>query len=209
MKGLTVSLLWGLAAFAAPVAAQPSDPIADVLQRQARQDPEEPDEAAERPMPQPEPVIVQPPRTAPPSPPPPPTIKEPVFVGQTGRTPDRPPSVADLAYESRIRASSASAQGFQGPLDGGWTLAAAEGELYAFQLSDKGAGVVEGAWRDLRKAGALNASGFVDQIERVGGEVTLRFGPAVATLQGTADGRWTGELAEGGRARAVTLRRRP
>jgi hypothetical protein len=40
--------------------------------------------------------------------------------------------------------------------------------------------------------------------------VTLRFGPAaVATLQGTADGRWSGQLAEGGGTRAVTLRRRP
>ena len=99
----------------------------------------------------------------------------------------------------------------QGPLDGGWTLAAAEGgDLYAFQLADRGNGVVEGAWRDLRKPGALSASGFVDQIDRVGGEMTLRLGPSVvATLQASADGRWTGELAEDGRTRAVTLRRRP
>ena len=88
-------------------------------------------------------------------------------------------------------------------------MAAPDGELYALQLSDKGNGVVEGAWRDLRKPGALSASGFVDQVERVGDEMTLRFGPSIAVLQGTADGRWAGELAEGGRTRAVTLRRRP
>jgi len=203
MKPGAALMLW--VALCAPAAAQPSDPIADVLQRQAREDPEEPDEAAERPPPQPPAAVPAPaPR------PPPPTLKEPVFLNETGRTPDQPPSVSDLAYESRLRASSASAQGFQGPLDGGWTLAASEGgDLYAFQLADRGNGVVEGAWRDLRRAGALSASGFVDQVERVGGEVILRFGPsAVATLQGTADGRWSGELVEGGRTRAVTLRRR-
>ena len=193
-----------LALAAAPAHAQPpsADPIGDLL----RDAPEEPDEAAERggPVP-PEPVL----RPAPPSAaPPPPRITRPVHVDETGRTPEGPPSVADLAYESRLRASSASAQGFQGPLDGGWTLAAAEGELIAFQLVDRN-GAVEGAWRDLRRKGALDASGFIDQVERVGGDVTFRFaaGAKVAVLRAGDDGRWTGELIEAGRSRAVSLRR--
>jgi hypothetical protein len=53
----------------------------------------------------------------------------------------------------------------------------------------------------------------VDDIQRQGPDVTLRFTPTpgapttVATLHGGADGRWSGELAEGGGRRAVTLRR--
>ena len=175
--GRGVAAAWALAALAAPAAAQPSDPIDEVLRR--------------------------------PPPPEPQSVGEPVFVDQTGRTPDRPPSVADQAYDSRIRASSASAQVYQGALDGGWTLASADGgDLYAFQLSDRGNGAVEGAWRDLRKPGALSASGFVDQIERVGGEIVLRFGAAAVTLQ-AAEGRWNGELVEGQHKRPVILRRRP
>ena len=159
-----VAAAWALAALAAPAAAQPSDPIDEVLRR--------------------------------PPPPEPQSVGEPVFVDQTGRTPDRPPTVADQAYDSRIRASSASAQVYQGALDGGWTLASADGgDLYAFQLSDRGNGAVEGAWRDLRKPGALSASGFVDQIERVGGEI-VQAGFAVRAI-GEALGRPVGKLNVG------------
>ena len=128
-------------------------------------------------------------------------------IEETGRAPDGPPTAADVAYDSRLRASMASAQGFQGPMDGGWTLMAGERELYVLQLIDRN-GAVEGAWRDLRRPGALNASGFIDATERTGDDLTLRFaGGAVAVLHG-ADGRWTGELTEASEKRAVTLRRR-
>jgi hypothetical protein len=129
--------------------------------------------------------------------------------------PDPPPPpqttpAQDLAYDTRIRASMASAQGFQGQLDGAWVLSAADGDLFALQLADRGKGVVEGAWRDLRRPGALGSSGFVEQIERVGTELTLRFAEGrVATLQGSADGRWRGELTEAGQTRPVDLKRRP
>lgn len=120
-------------------------------------------------------------------------------------------ALSGVAYDSRLRASMVSAQGFQGPLDGGWTLMSPEGPLYAFQLVDRGTGAVEGAWRDLRRPGALDASGFVDTVEQLGGEVVLRFdGSRIATLRSGGDGRWAGELAEpdGGR-RAVSLSRKP
>ena len=127
---------------------------------------------------------------------------------------DAPARVQDLAYESRLRSSFASAQGFQGPLDGGWTLAVAgEGDLYALELVDRARGEVEGAWRDLRRKGALAGSGFVDDIVRSGGDLTLRFTPeaggasATATLRGGYGDSWTGELDEGGRKRPATLRR--
>lgn len=173
-------------AAAAPALAQPADPIGDLLSG-----------------------VEAPEAAPPPAPPPRPAPTTPVHVDETGRSAEPPPTVADLAYDSRLRASSASVQGFQGPLDGGWTLASADAELYAFQLVDRN-GAVEGAWRDLRRKGALDASGFIDQVERVGGDVTFRFagGARVAVLRALEDGRWTGELTEGERRLAVSLRRR-
>jgi hypothetical protein len=54
----------------------------------------------------------------------------------------------------------------------------------------------------------VGASGFVDEIERVGSEMTLRFaGGASATLESQPDGRWTGQLTEAGQTSSVTLRK--
>lgn len=131
-------------------------------------------------------------------------------VDPTDAVPLVPPAapLAGPAYESRIRASMSSAQAFQGPLDGGWRLTAPSGALYDFQLVDRGAGAVEGAWRDLRRP-ALTASGLVDAIERDGAAVRLRFdGARVATLRPGPGGRWVGELEEAGRRLEVSLARR-
>ncbi|HEY8615299.1 hypothetical protein [Phenylobacterium sp.] len=199
-----------IAALAVPAFAQPADPIGALLAQPpaAQADPEEPDTAAEPLAPAPEPEIALP-ATPQPYAPPPPRLTAPVFVDQTGRNPDAPPSVRDLAYESRLRASFASAQSFLGPLDGAWTLAGPTGGLYELKLVDRGNGVVEGAWRDLRRPGALNASGFVTEIRRDAGQLALRFGPASATFTGGYGGAWTGELTEAGQRRAVTLRKAP
>ena len=122
--------------------------------------------------------------------------------------PDPPPASAE-AYEARVRQSFAAAESFQGPLDGGWTLSApGEGRLYAIRFVDR-PGRLEAAWRDLRRQGALGASGFVDEVQRAGPRLTLRFSPAtgledVATLTARGDG-WSGELVENGRRRAVSL----
>jgi hypothetical protein len=211
-----LSLVLILAATPALAQQPASDPIGALLEQPAQPTPEleEPDTAAEQgpgPEIEPDPTVALPPTPQPYVPPPaPPRLERPVHITETGKSPDAPPTVNDLAYESRIRSSMASAQGFQGPLDGGWTLASSEGDLYAFQLVDRGSGAVEGAWRDVRRPGALEGSGFLDQVERVGGEVTLRFdsGARVATLQASADGRWTGELMDGAARKPVTLRRR-
>jgi hypothetical protein len=192
---------------AAPAGAQPVDPIGALLD----QVPDEPDEAAEKPLP---PAA---PEAAPPAPYTPaprrPQLTAPVHIEETGRTPDAPPNVRDMAYDSRLKSSFASAQGFQGPLDGGWTLAAKGAEdLYALQIVDR-ADRLEGVWRDLRRKGALSASGLVDDIQRSGADLTLSFAagggatPVTATLHGTYDGSWAGELKEGGRTRPVVLRR--
>jgi hypothetical protein len=212
---LAILPLFLLLAIAAPAGAQPGDPIGALLDHRD-QEPDEPDEAAEKlaPYPPPEQPTPRLPATPIPYAPPRPQLTAPVHLEETGKNPDAPPTFNDIAYDTRLKASAASAQGFQGPLDGGWTLAARDaGDLYALQLVDR-PDRLEGAWRDLRRKGALGASGLVDDIQRSGQELTLRFAgdgdaaaAVTAVLHGTDDGRWSGELTEGGKRRAVVLRR--
>jgi len=203
-----------------PAAPAPRDAIADILDRRVPlpRDEDEPDTAGQpRAAAEPEPPLV--PNSGLPAGPPVPYAPAPrtqqggpVSIDETGKTPDRPPTVRDLAYDTRIRASFASAESYQGPLDGGWTLSAEGQDLYALQLVDR-RDRLEGVWRDLRRKGSLNASGLVDNLQRQGSELTVRFTPtpggpsSVATLHDSVGGSWAGELAEGGGRRAVTLRR--
>jgi hypothetical protein len=202
---LVVGFVAALAATGA--LAQPpdlSDPIDQLLRKGLAKDadPDEPDTAATgarvEPDPKPASRYVPPPRS---------TLTAPVFLEETGRNPDAPPSAADLAYDNRIRASMAAAQGFSGPLEGGWTMVAGARELFVLQLIDR-RGAVEGAWRDLRRQGvAGSGSGFVDEALSTSDGVTLRFAGDVAVLR-LAAGRWSGELTEAGRTEPVSLRRR-
>lgn len=124
----------------------------------------------------------------------------------------------DPFYEATVRGGAAMAQGRQGGLDGGWTLAAADGaELYALQLVDTGeGGSLEGAWRDLRAPKARD-SGFLALIGREPGRARLTFfepgarAPTVVTLEPSLDGSWRGRLQSaeaGAQPRAVVMRRR-
>jgi hypothetical protein len=207
VRSAAVLLCFAALAAAAPAAAQQnSDPIGALLERQGKVLPEDEataEESRSRPAaPAPEDSLPATPTA------PAPRLTAPVHVEETGKSPDGPPTPRDLAYESRLRASFASAQRFQGSLDGSWTIAGPTGDLYALELVDRGRNVVEGAWRDLRRKGAVGASGFVDEIERVGSEMTLRFaGGASATLESQPDGRWTGQLTEAGQTSSVTLRK--
>lgn len=223
----TLLLILGAAPPAKALPAPPASGAVDVIGTlleprggEAARDEDEPDTAGQtRPTPQGDPDL---PRTAgasagssaPSATHPRPQLSEPVRLEETGKTPDAVPTPRDVAYDTRLRASFASAQGFQGPLDGGWTLMTTDGggDLYALQLVDR-ADRLEGVWRDLRRKGSLNGSGLIDDIRRQGRELTLRFTPApgatgaVATLRGGDDGRWMGELGEGDSRRPVVLRR--
>lgn len=174
------------------------------------------------------PVVATTPRAPPPYNPPPvsspppvyaplparPRVTTPVHIDEVGRSPEAAPTFTDLNYEARLRASFASAQGLKGPLDGSWRLSAAGGDrLYELQLVDNGTGGLEGVWRDVRRPGALDGSGFVTDISRVGSELRFRLGPqgtrepASAVLTATPGGGWNGELTENGHRRGVLLQR--
>ncbi|HJV40710.1 hypothetical protein [Caulobacter sp.] len=183
---------------AAPTAQVPPalDPLADLI-AQSGQDQgvdEEQAEAASKPAPRHKPTLL---------PIPPPESSAPALPGA--------PVPAEQVYEMRVRGSIAAAQNLQGPLDGGWRVEGADGAgLYALQLVDKagGAGTLEGAWRDLRRPGAVGSTGLIDELRRDGEDVVARFGAregqtSTLTLRPTPDGRWTGELIEDGAIRPV------
>lgn len=115
-------------------------------------------------------------------------------------------------YELRVKGSIAAAQNLQGPLDGGWKVASADGgQLYALQIVDKagGYGDLEGAWRDVRRPGTVGSTGLIDDLRRDGGDVVVRFSPkggqsSVLTLRPAGSERWSGELVENGVTQTVT-----
>lgn len=197
----------------APGATPARDPIADLLNRGAPGDEDEPDTAGQ---PRTGPEADLPPLPPGPAPKaytaaPQSDAERPVGIDDLGKTPDAPPTSRDQAYDARIRASFASAQSFQGPLDGGWTLSDRYGDRYVLQIVDR-RDRLEAVWRDLRRAGSLNGSGLVDSIQRTGSDLTLRFTETqtpdlVVTLRSEPDGRWSGKLMRGDDAFPVTLRR--
>lgn len=123
------------------------------------------------------------------------------------KLPEPPPSVPALAYEGRILSSAASAEQFQGPLDGGWVVGTSAGDLYGLQLVDK-RNVVEGAWRDLRRKGDPAASGVLDQVLRTSTGLVLRFTPAgQQPVTVSLRPNLRGELSQGGKVTAVAMRK--
>ncbi|WP_297507683.1 hypothetical protein [uncultured Caulobacter sp.] len=124
--------------------------------------------------------------------------------------PDGAPTKA-LVYELRVKGSIAAAQTLQGPLDGGWRVAAVDGaQIYALQIVDKAGGYtpLEGAWRDVRRPGTVGSTGLIDDLRRDGGDLIARFSPkggesAVLTLRPAGAERWAGELVENGRTQPV------
>ena len=121
-------------------------------------------------------------------------------VGQTVLSPE------DQAYDARLRSAMAAAQALRGPLEGGWIMSANGQDLYALELVDRN-GVVEGAWRDLRRAGALDASGFIAPTGWAEGRLILQLGARRVTLQEDQGGGLRGVLQGAADAQEVSLRR--
>ncbi len=129
-------------------------------------------------------------------------------VDAPGKLPEPTPSVPDLVYDARVLSSAKSAESFQGPLDGGWVLSeAGQGDVYAFQLTDK-RDRVEGAWRDLRRPGDPAASGFLEAVQRSPTGLTLRFTPTGQAPVTVALGpNLRGQAEQAGGRRTASLRR--
>lgn len=119
------------------------------------------------------------------------------------------------AYDLRVKGSILAAQGLQGPLDGGWAVAGPDGAvLYTLQIVDPvgGYGGLEGAWRDMRRVGAVGSTGLIDFVDRSSGDMLVRFSPRAGQLSTLAlaprgDGSWSGKLNENGVETSVVARR--
>jgi hypothetical protein len=88
---------------------------------------------------------------------------------------------------------------------------AGRGYRPSLRTTDTARPQIEGAWRDLRREGALGGDGVLDQVSRDGERLVLSFheraGPAQAILHPAAGGGWSGELAEVGATTIVFLER--
>jgi hypothetical protein len=133
--------------------------------------------------------------------------------------------ITEDARESAVRAAFDAAQARRGDLDGRWRLSASDGPtLYIFQFSDPGRSpdprssspsvpVIEGAWRNPRRAGLPDSSGFLAGVERGGAALTVRFQdgdgahPRIVTLRPRPGGDWAGTLEGGAPAQAVVMTR--
>ena len=183
-----------------------ADSIDDILNRAP----------SDRPPPAPPVPAAAAPAVAAPNPTPPPQA--------TTASPPSAPSVpqAPIPYQSRyddgpdryasgVRSNFQAREARQGDLDGRWTLSDPDGKgLYVFQFADPGPGrgPVEGAWRDLARQGAPNASGFLDAADRTGSALSLSFeetGRLTITLIQGADGRWTGVIHDADRTKPVIM----
>ena len=172
---------------------QALDPLGDLIsQSNQTTDEEEAETAASRPAPKHRGTIL-------PIPPP-----------EASSAPDGGPTKAQV-YELRVKGSVAAAQNLQGPLDGGWNIAGADGtQLYALQIVDKagGSGELEGAWRDVRRPGTVGSTGLIEDLRRDGETIVARFSPkggqsSTLTLRPAGYEWWSGELAENGASVAV------
>lgn len=202
---LSVLLALPASALAQQDAPQPStspaaDPLADLIASSGPQTTDEEDQAlAAKPEPRHKPTVL---------PIPAPEAAAPVASGAMS---------IEQAYELRVKGSIAAAQGLQGPLDGGWLLRGPDGTgLYMLQIADPagGSGPLEGAWRDLRRPGAVGSVGLIDGIERTydgGAAVRFMARPGVGstlTARARGDGDWSGQLVEDGAAPiAVSIER--
>lgn len=210
---LTLALTAGGASAQTPPADDPiGDAIAAALPPDQTTD-QEPDAGPDTPpaAPPPPAAAARPPVAAPRRPS---ALDRPVMIDETGRTPDGPPTPVDLGYEMRIRGSAASAQGLQGPLDGGWTVRSTYGvAVLTLQLVDRGGGYgqLEGAWRSFD--GQVSKVGLIDSLDRQPATLIIRITKApgkpatVLNLAPTSDGGWAGEVSDEYGVHQVTMRR--
>ena len=163
---------------------------------------------------------------SPPPPAPPPASSPPSATAE-------PPSIDSIleqepltedARQAAVRGAFDAAQARRGSLDGRWRLSDAMGApLYDFLLADRGEArpdpmappdqpPIEGAWRDLRRPGAINDAGALEAVRHEGERLTIAFtvpgsGALTLALEQLPSGVWMGETEIGGATVAVFLDR--
>ncbi|CAN5128119.1 hypothetical protein BH10PSE3_BH10PSE3_23510 [soil metagenome] len=185
-------------------ATDATDPLADLIAQSGPLTTDEEEPAAQAPLPPHKPTVLPIPAPEPP---------EDEIPGHAMPQGSYIP-VAE-AYDLRIKGSIVAAQGLQGPLDGGWAVEGPDGTtLYALQIVDPvgGYSALEGAWRDVRRVGAVGSTGLIDFVDRSSGDFQARFSPRpgqLSTLDLTqrGDGTWSGKLIENGVQTPVIARR--
>jgi len=189
-----VAALWMM--FAPPPATPASTPPPDVVQTQPAAQPYTTGQAASPPPTAQPDTQGEEPQTAP----------QPDILGQG--------AYAQQAWEARLHAAYDNAEARQGPLDGRWKITGPDGdELFVLIFSDPEGGNLVGAWRDLRRSGGADGSGYLSSGGRTADGIDVRFvepdqsSETVMQLRPTADGRWGGELTESGAVRSVVMTR--
>jgi hypothetical protein len=185
-------------------ADQAIDPLADLITQSGPQTTDVEEEAPQAPAAPHKPTIL-----------PIPAPEPPPSAGLDPADPQRSPLPMAEVYDLRVKGSILAAQGLQGPLDGGWSIVGPDGAtLYALQIVDKVGGYdgLEGAWRDVRRGGAVGSTGLIDFVDRSSGGFLTRFSPRagqLATLDLTprGDGSWSGKLNDNGVETPVTAHR--
>lgn len=131
-------------------------------------------------------------------------------VTDAGPLPEPPKTAEQKAYDARLRQSAEAAEQFQGPMDGGWTLAGEDAnDIYGFELVDK-VNRLDGAWRDLSRKGDPDGSGVLDVARRDASGVVLSFRPkGQRPVNVTLGPNLQGNMEQGGKRTPVTLRRNP
>jgi hypothetical protein len=140
---------------------------------------------------------------------------EEVAAGQVEPAAPAPAAPSTADYDARVRQSFAAAESFQGPLDGGWVASGDGRDLLSLQLSDKGDGRIEGAWRDLLSPSTPRSSGLISQVIKSGDEIELQFGEQQwpffhkLTLRRSAAGVWQGRYRRGDEVFPIVLQKAP
>jgi hypothetical protein len=144
-------------------------------------------------------------------------VKAPVKVEDYHRSYEGPKDSTEAYYDAGVKGAFAADQALRGRLDGIWVVSAADGSpLLSLVISDPGGTEPQlgGAWRDLSRAPGPDSSGLIDQAFREGQGVVLRIrlseaSPALTLrLQPSTDGRWRGEILDGGKTRPVVMDRK-
>lgn len=144
--------------------------------------------------------------------------------GEEGAATSASAGLYDGAPGASVETVFQAAEARQGPLDGRWRLSDAMGApLYDFLLADRGEArpdpmappdqpPIEGAWRDLRRPGAINDAGALEAVRHEGERLTIAFtvpgsGALTLALEQLPSGVWMGETEIGGATVAVFLDR--